>query len=374
MDLKKTALWIQAVVLLAFLALLFVLNLVLPDRDFSEQENRYLQTAPKFSFSELFSGKFSSKFETYVTDQFAFRDAWMRLKARTEQLSGKKSNNDVYLCAGDTLIEPFTAPASDKLDFQLEAVNALTENCGVPVYFALIPSASEIWADSLPDGAPNDSQRATIDYAYQNTSAVAADIYGALTAHRDEQIFYRTDHHWTSLGAYYGYTALADAMGFAPVPLSEYAETVVSDDFYGTAYSSSGYAWVEPDSISAYVPQGDAKITNYPEGKPVEASLYNEDALAAKDKYKYFYGGNTPLLTIETGNADAPSLLILRDSYMDSLSPFLFAHFSEIHILDLRYYRAGLKAYIAEHDIDNVLVCYSVKNFSEDGNIFLMAY
>ena len=371
---KKSALWIQTAILLAFLAVFFLLNLFLPDRDFSEQENRYLQTAPKFSFSELFSGKFTGKFETYVTDQFAFRDTWTGLKARAERVLGKDSNNDIFLCGGETLIEPFTAPAEDELTFRLDAVNSLAESAGVPVCFALIPSASEIWSDLLPSGAPNDSQAEVIDFAYGYCNTENADVLGALRAHADEPVFYRTDHHWTTLGAYYGYTAIAEAMGITPLPLTDYTETQVTDSFYGTAYSSSGYEWIKPESISAFVEQGDAVITNYPTGSPVEISLYDETALTAKDKYKFFYGGNTPLLSIRTGNDDAPSLLILRDSYMDSLSPYLFAHFSEIHILDLRYCRASLKAYLAEHDIDQILVSYSVKNFCEDGNIFLAAY
>lgn len=371
---SNRAKWVQTLLFLAFIGAFFLLNLFLPKRDFSEQENRMLQTAPKFTFSSLFSGKFTSAFETYVTDQFAFRDAWTTLKARSELASGKKENKGVYLCEKETLIEPYTAPSESDLDFSLEAVNALSESAGVPVVFALIPSASEIWADKLPAGAPNDSQRETIDHAYSFVRAQTADVYGALEAHRDEPIFYRTDHHWTTLGAYYGYTAIAEAMGLTPVPLSDYTEQVVSRDFYGTAYSASGFSWVAPDFISIYVPQDGVMVTNYPVGAPEEGSMYVETFLRVKDKYKFFYGGNTPLLTIETAHPDAPSLLILRDSYTDAMSPFLTAHFSKIHILDLRYYKTSLRAYIEDNDIDNILVCYNVKNFSEDGNIFLMQY
>ena len=365
---------IQTVLFLAFIGAFFLLNLLLPDKTFSEQENRYLQTAPRFSFSALFSGKFTSDFETYLTDQFAFRDGWIMLKARTELAIGKRENNGVYLCEDETLIEPFTAPKQADLDFSLDAVNALAKQAGVPVYFALIPSASEIWRGKLPDGTPNDSQTETIEHAYAYVHTPTADVLGALQASDEEPIFYRTDHHWTTLGAYYGYTAIADAMGLNPAPLSDYTERIVSREFYGTAYSSSGFSWVAPDSISAYVPSGGVTVTNYPEGQPVEGSMYVETFLEAKDKYKFFYGGNTPLLTIETGNTDAPSLLILRDSYMDAMSPFLTAHFSRIHILDLRYYKTSLRAYIEENGIDNILVCYNVKNCSEDGNIFLMQY
>lgn len=371
---NKCAKWVQTLLFLAFIGLFFLLNLFLPKREFSEQENRMLQTAPAFSFSSLFSGKFTSAFETYVTDQFAFRDRWTALKARAELASGKAENKGIYLCEGETLIEPYAAPKQADLDFSLDAVRALAEGSDVPVTFALIPSASEIWRDKLPYGAPNDSQRETIDHAYACAGTQTADVLGTLEAHKSEPIYYRTDHHWTTLGAYYGYTAVAKAMGVSPVPLSDYSETVVSREFYGTAWSSSGFSWVAPDSISVYVPADGVTVTNYPTGTAEPGSMYVEAFLEAKDKYKFFYGGNTPLLTIETEHTDAPSLLILRDSYADSLSPFLTAHFSKIHIIDLRYYKTSLRAYIDANDIDQILVCYNVKNFSEDGNIFLAQY
>ena len=371
---KKTAAIVQTALFLAFLGVLFVLGLVLPKKSFSERENRALQTAPKFTFSALFSGKFTTAYEDFITDQFPLRDGWTTLKAGAELAAGKDANNGIYLCEGETLLEPYTAPAQDDLDFNLDAVNALAENVDVPVYFALIPSAAEIDRDLLPDGAPNDSQLETIDYAYGYVAAQTVDVASALAAHRDEPIFFRTDHHWTALGAYYGYAALAGAMGFDAVPLGDYSETVVSEEFYGTTYSSSGFSWVKPDSISTFVPDTGVTVTNYPQGAAVPGKLYDESFLAVKDKYSYFYGGNTPLLTVTTEHTDAPRLLILRDSYMDTLSPYLTAHFSELHILDLRYYRSSIKAYAAEHGIDAVLVCYSVKNFAEDNNLFLAGY
>ena len=371
---SNRAKWLQTLLFLVFIGAFFFLNLFLPDRSFSEQENRMLQTAPRFSFSSLFSCKFTSAFETYVTDQFAFRDSWTSLKARSELMSGKRENNGIYLCENETLIEPFTAPNSEDLEFSLDAINALSDSAGIPVYFALIPSASEIWSDKLPAGAPNDSQLETLAHAYDYIRAETADVAGALSTHSDEPIFYRTDHHWTSLGAYYGYTAIAKAMGLTPVPLTDYSERIVSRNFHGTAYSASGFSWVAPDSISTYVPEDGIQVTNYPQGSAEAGAMYIPTFLEAKDQYKFFYGGNTPLLTIRTEHTDAPTLLILRDSYMDAMSPFLTAHFSEIHILDLRYYKTSLRAYIDAHGIDSILICYNVKNFSEDGNIFLAQY
>jgi len=371
---NKKALWAEALIFLAFIGAFFILNLVLPDRQFSEQENRYLQMRPEFSFKSLFSGDYTSKFETYTTDQFTFRDEWITLKAASELALGKQENNDVHLCENGTLIEGFKRPENSVLDSNMSALNSLVGNTDAKVYFALIPDKSDLYASLLPKNAPNDSEKEVIDYCYGQSNATNVDMYSALSAHKDEYIFYRTDHHWTSLGAYYGLSALAESMGLPCPALDSYTDRhVVSEEFYGTTWSSSGFSWVDPDTMEIFVnaPEG-LKVTSYPQGSPVEGKLYDFSFLEKKDKYSMFMGGNCPMHVIETGNEDKPSLLILRDSYMDSLIPFLLDDFSEIHVLDLRYYRASLKAYIEQNNFDNVLVCYSVSNFCSDSNIFLL--
>lgn len=373
---SKRASLVQSIIFLAFIFLFFFMNMILPDKDFSEQENRKLAQCPKFTFSSLFSGAFTKNFETYTTDQFAFRDDWITLKAFSELTAGKKENNGVYLCEGETLIEGFEAPDLEQIEANMAALETLSENVDVPVYFSLIPGAAEIWSYKLPPDAPNDSQLEIIEYAYdyadENTTVKTVDMYSALRAHAGEYIYYRTDHHWTSLGAYYGYTQLAKAMGFEVSPLSSYTPRRVTDSFYGTVYSSSGFSWVSPDSIDVFVEEDGVEVTNYPSGAPVAGTLYDESFLEKKDKYSFFLGGNTPLLQITTDNVDAPSLLIVRDSYMDSLTPFLLENFSQLHIIDLRYYKTSLAEYIRNHDIDNILVCYSVANFCTDNSIFLL--
>lgn len=371
---NKKALWAEALIFLAFIGAFFILNLVLPDRQFSEQENRYLQMRPEFSFKSLFSGDYTSKFETYTTDQFTFRDEWITLKAASELALGKQENNDVHLCENGTLIEGFKRPENSVLDSNMSALNTLVGNTDAKVYFALIPDKSDLYASLLPKNAPNDSEKEVIDYCYGQSNATNVDMYSALSAHTDEYIFYRTDHHWTSLGAYYGLSALAESMGLPCPALDSYTDRhVVSEEFYGTTWSSSGFSWVDPDTMEIFVnaPEG-LKVTSYPQGSPVEGKLYDFSFLEKKDKYSMFMGGNCPMHVIETGNEDKPSLLILRDSYTDSLIPFLLDDFSEIHVLDLRYYHASLKAYIEQNDFDNVLVCYSVSNFCSDSNIFLL--
>lgn len=369
---SKKALWAEALIFLAFIGVFFILNLVLPDRQFSEQENRYLQMKPEFSFKSLFSGDYTSKFETYTTDQFTFRDEWITLKAASELALGKQENNDVHLCENGTLIEGYERPENSALDANMSALNTLVENTDAEVYFALIPDKSDLYASLLPKNAPNDSEKEVIDYCYAQSNATNVDMYSALGAHTDEYIFYRTDHHWTSLGAYYGFSALAESMGFDYPALDSYADRhVISEEFYGTTWSSSGFSWVGPDTMEIFVnePEG-LKVTSYPEGSPVEGKLYDFSFLEKKDKYSTFMGGNCPLHEIVTGTEGKPSLLIIRDSYTDSLLPLLLDDFSEIHVLDLRYYRASLKSYIEQNDFDSVLVCYSVSNFSTDSNIF----
>lgn len=371
---NKKALWAEALIFLAFIGAFFILNLVLPDRQFSEQENRYLQMRPEFSFKSLFSGDYTSKFETYTTDQFTFRDEWITLKAASELALGKQENNDVHLCENGTLIEGFKWPESSVLDSNMSALNTLVGNTDAKVYFALIPDKSDLYSSLLPKNVPNDSEKEVIDYCYGQSNATNVDIYSALSAHTDEYIFYRTDHHWTSLGAYYGLSALAESMGLPCPALDSYTDRhVVSEEFYGTTWSSSGFSWVDPDTMEIFVNAPESlKVTSYPQGSPVEGKLYDFSFLEKKDKYSMFMGGNCPMHVIETGNEDKPSLLILRDSYTDSLIPFLLDDFSEIHVLDLRYYHASLKAYIEQNDFDNVLVCYSVSNFCSDSNISLL--
>lgn len=370
---KNIAVKIQIAVFLLFIGAFFILNLIKPDREFSLQENRYLKSAPDFRLSALADGSFTEDFEGYITDQFIWRDSWISLKTVTELIMGKAENNNVFFCGDDTLIERFDTPDMALVQGNAQAVSRLAENAEIPVYLALIPGAVEVWQDRLPANAVNHSQKFLIEDIYSMAGCNTVDIYSGLNSHKDEYIFYRTDHHWTTLGAYYGYTALAEAMGFTPEPLESYEPACVSDEFYGTVYSSSGVRWVRPDRIDVYVPDKDTQVISYEAGKENTGELYDYSALEEKDKYSFFLGGNTSLLKIKAGysDMDAPKLLILRDSYTDCQLPFLLRHFSEIHLIDLRYYKFSVAEYIEKNHIDMLLLNYSVANFSSDTNIFL---
>ncbi len=374
----KNAFKIQIAVFCGFLVLGLALLLLLPDKSFSERENRELQQFPKFSAESFFGGKYTNKVETCVADQFPFRDAWTTLKARCELASGKEQNKDDYLCAGGTLLEKYDAPDQKQLDTNIAAVKTFAQNAAVPVYFALVPGNAEIHSELLPKNAPTASEKAVIDYCYQNSGAKNIDMETPLQNHKDEYIFYRTDHHWTTLGAYYGYETLLTAMGHTPSPLSAFPAETVSTDFYGTVYSKSGISWVQPDEIDVRAPQqASTKIINYISGQAAETPMYDKSFLEKKDTYAMFMGGNTPLEIMTTGKTGGKKLLVLRDSYFDSVTPYLQSDYSEVHIMDLRYYKTqamqqSVSDYVKQNGIDEVLICYSVVTFGQDTNVFLL--
>lgn len=363
-----------------FIAVLFCLfifgfgavHLLLPDKEFSEQENRYLSQFKAPTFSTLRSGRFMEDFERYITDQFPLRDQWIQLKALSERAIGKQENNGVYFSPdGQTLFAQFTAPSDEDLAERVNCVNQLANNLIVPVYFSLIPDKSYVWADRLPGNAPLADDGSMLDKAAALCSQWVTwiDLKEAI---RGDDAFYRTDHHWSTMGAYQGYLALGAAMN-GSVTILEYEPTLVSDSFYGTTYSSAGAGWVKPDEIYTWVPDDGITVTRYPEGSPVPGSLYDLSKLELKDKYSMFLGGNQPLCILRNSLVEeGKKLLVIRDSYSDSLAPFLAMDYSEVHLFDPRYNLTSLKAYVEENDIDQVLVLYSAANFASDSSLFLL--
>ena len=348
-----------------------------PSRDFSDQENRFLAQFKAPTLKTLRSGEFMEKFEDYVTDQFPLRDQWIQLKAYSERALGKQENNKVYFGTdGQTLFAQFNTPSPGDLEQKVGFVNALGQNLTVPVYFSLVPDKSWVWASLLPANAPNVDDGSTIQQTAElcGDEVTFIDLRGPLTGTEDS--FYRTDHHWTTMGAYRGYLGLMLGMGDSG-GIYDYPLTLCSDSFYGTTYSSSGAAWVEPDSIYAVIPEGGTggrvTVDRYPEGVAIPGGLYYPEKLEVKDKYAYFLGGNQPLCVIKNPDAAGGRLLVIRDSYSDSLAPFLAEEFQEVHLFDLRYNNTALTQYVADNGIDQVLVLYSAANFATDINLFKLA-
>lgn len=356
-----------------FIGGICVVSIVLPKKSFSELENRYLAKPPVLSLKTLADGTFMEKAEDYTADHIVGRDFWVSLKSWSERFTGKQENNGVYLADKDTLITKVDAPDPAKLEKDMGYLESMVNDLEIPVSFGLIPSSAAIWADRLPAGAPTADEFSIIDQLYAQTDANTVDMVGALAAHSDEDIYYRTDHHWTSLGAFYGANAIFASMGLEPLNLADYEKTTVSEDFNGTTFSTSGVRWVKPDVIDTYVPDEGVQVTTHFNGNPSAGSLYVPENLEKKDKYTFFLGGNQPLCILKTGHTDAPKLLVIRDSYADSLAPFLSQRFSEVHLFDLRYNLNSVQQYARDNDIDQVLVLYSFNNFATDKNLGLLA-
>ncbi len=361
-----------------FLGGLLVWHLLLPDRDRSDVENRTLAQFPEFSWEDLKDGSFTKGVEEYFADQFPLRDQWTGLKARTEQVLGKREFNGVYLC-GDALIAKVEPPKDGLEEKNLSCVSRLAERTELPVYLGLIPSAAEIWRDRLPRGAESWDQAAFIARGLELEGVEPIDFLTALRDHAGERtwegIFYRTDHHWTTLGAYYGHAALMEALGRGgevPEPETVRARDLpVSNGFQGTLYSQSGIHWLEPDSIEFWVEESGLTVTSWRDGTPKEAGLYDYDYLGKKDKYSAFLGGNQPLCVVKNPEGKG-KLLVIRDSYADSLAPFLALRFEEVHLLDPRYYRYSAAKYAEDNGLDAIAVVYSVPNFITDRNLVLL--
>ncbi len=347
-------------------------NIVTADKNFSEMENRTLAQKPDLNLKHVLSGEFMEEYETYITDQFVARDLFVGAKSLGERILGKKINNDVYFAKDGYLIEQFKEVDEELLNKNVEAIKNFATKQEADVLLAIIPGSVEINRDKLYSRLPDISQKTVIEQIYNNMDdehITCVDMYQILQQHKEEDIFYRTDHHWTSLGAYYGYQAISEVVGINPVPLSDYKETVRSEEFYGTLYSKAGAFWVEPDQMVTYVEENGIEVTKIEGDNLEEGELYEESKLDEKDKYAMFLGGNQPLALIENSKGGEQKILIIRDSYSDSLAPFLTAHFGEIYLWDFRYNKESVSAFIKEKEIDRVLICYSVDNFCEDTNI-----
>ena len=356
-----------------FLGGLLVWHIVQPDRQKSETENRVLAQMPEFSWEALKDGTYTEKIESYFADQFPLRDAWTGVKARMEQLLGKREFNGVYL-AGDTLISKVETPNPELVDKNLSFVDRFADKLSANLYFGLIPSAAEIWKDKLPAGADSWDQGAFLENLTVSDKVSEVDISSALKDHAGEEIYYRTDHHWTTLGAFYGANAILEALGKETLKESDFTPESASDTFNGTLYSQSGIHWLESDSIEFWVEEEGLTVLSWLTGKEEQVPLYDRTYLEVKDKYSAFLGGNQPLCIIknEALSEEAGKILLIRDSYSDALAPFLAQRYAEVHLVDLRYNRMPMSAYAQSNDIDDVVVLYSIQNFISDTNLVLL--
>lgn len=359
-----------------FLALVFggtVATFLVPKREFSDRENRALQQFPKASVDSVLNGEFESDYETYLSDQFPGRDGWIRVKTEAELAMGKDEIKNIYFAKDDYLIEShegsFTTDTAEKNIGYLAAFLKSQENRFETgrITAMIVSNAVEILKDKLPKYAPDSGESA---YLRKIQAAVPVSMWfdasSVLAEHKDEYIYYRTDHHWTTLGAWYAYQAWAEAKGFSPAPLSDYTVETLTTDFKGTIESKVGVD-VVPDTIQSFMKKDlPAYTLDYNNGQKSSDDLYDRSYLEEKDKYSVFFGGNQPIIRASIKNNSARKLLVIKDSYAHCFLPFTFEDFSEVDFIDIRYFNESLKNYLETSDYTDLLFLYNASGFAED--------
>lgn len=365
--------YLMALLLILYIGAMMTFSVITPNKAFSECENRPLEQKPNFSFESLIKGKFISNFENYISDQFPYRDFWIGVKSDTERFIGKKENNEVYLGKDKYLLQKFNKPEDDNLKNRIDAINSFAlANPNINKYFMLVPNSIKVLQNNLPYDAPCADQLIYINKIKKelNKNIKFIDVYDALHAKKNEYIFYKTDHHWTSKGAYYAYEKAAPYMGLTPHDISYFNIKKVTDNFYGSLYSKSGFRHLDPDSIEIYLPKkDDGQLVCYSDKNTNFNSIYFMNNIDKKDKYTIFFDGNHPLVKISTNIKNGKKLLVIKDSYANCFIPFLVGHYSEIYMVDLRYYNEDLNSLIKSNNINDSLILYNVNTFFEDESI-----
>lgn len=354
----------------------------LPENAFSENENRYLEKMPKFNFDTVTDKTFMTKFENYFSDRIVMREQWISLMNDFDRLLGKKEIKGIFTEDGRMMQSWRTSDYSvDSVNKNLAAMEKFAKKYPrMKMYFMLAPNAQEIYSDTLPANCGAADQKLFIKNCYDSLPSITGiDVYSGLLAAKNEYIYYRTDHHWTSYGAYIGYKSAASAMKFTAYSEDKFSIEHASNEFRGTLYSKTLDNGITPDTIDIYTlannePQ--VKVSVYKSGAEPDStysSLYFREFLDVKDKYSTFLGQNVPRIDIDSEipqENDKGSLLIIKDSYAHSLIPFLTKNYSHITVLDLRYINSDLSNIgVSLKDYENVLFMYNVITFSQDTNV-----
>ena len=378
-SLRNYRLFFHRLGLLFFLLPVIVLvsSIILPDTGFSEKENRVLASRPALKLDQIISGGYEKQFETYENDQFPLRDMWITLKATTDRLMGKVEENGVYLGKNGYLMEAFNAPSQTQYDATVNAMTSFAqEHSDLKQYALIAPNSVNILKSNLPAFAPADDQNPWIDKLKDSLTSAGVtfiDIRDTFTDHKAEDLYYRTDHHWTTLGAYYAYLQAAAAMGI-DTSSDSYDKAPVSQTFKGTLSAKSGFRSGETDEIDVFLPNGDnalSSVVNYVDEQKKSASFYDTSKLNTRDKYALFFGGNHAQIKISTPTESNNTLLVLKDSYANSFVPFLAQHYRKIIMIDPRYYYGDLEQLLQVENVQEVLYLYNANTFFADTSLEL---
>ena len=374
---SKIGKYIPAVVFLIFIYGMALWFLFSPKTDYSSSEKRYLQKFPDANVEKVLSGDFGSEFETFFADQFPQRNTWVGLNAYTTLAEGNNGASGVYNCKNGYLINK-PVSTDNNLDKNVGAVVDFAKKIDAPTTVMLVPSTGYIADDVLPtfhDKYNDDEDISRISSTLSKEKIGFVDLRERFKSEykNGSQLYYKTDHHWTTKGAYTGYQELCKALGITPIDDS----TLKKDsypDFYGTTYSSSGFWLTPPDNIEIWSnpKNSDKNISvKITEGANVKTSgsMYFTDHLKEDDKYPVFIDGNHALTEITNTNAKNGTILLIKDSFSHSLAPFLAENYSKVVLVDLRYYKESVSQLVSAYNPEQVVVLYGIDNLATDTDI-----
>lgn len=371
---RKVQEQLVGIIFILTLFLFLIINVIVPDREKSVQENRMLATKPKFRLSSLISGDYDEKFEAYMDDQFVGRDMWRKLKVMVDRIGGSHLENGVYIGTNGQLLEQIEVADENHLAANIKAIKSFSESQSkIPVRMMLVPDAANVLNHSLPALAKPEDQTQMFSMVRKDLgdSVEWIDVSTELNKHKTEKIYYKTDHHWTTLGAFYAFQAAAPSLGIEGDLSGKYVSYAVSDSFNGMLASKSGVNLGEKEQIDIYVPTEEDTdlIVDYVDEGKRSTSLYDSSKLKEKDQYTVFLGGNSSLLDIRTVSTSTKRLLLVKDSFANSFIPFLTPYYREIVVVDPRYYSGTINDLMDSYRISEVLFLYSGNTFFKDNNI-----
>ncbi len=374
MKLKKLKKFLPALIFLIFIALIGLLFCFAPKSDYSSNEKRYLEDFPEFTFDTLISGEFGEDFETYLADHISGRDFFVGLNAYYDVASGRNGSKGVYLGSDDYLIND-PVDEDNYLALNIEKLKSFSEKNDLNSTLMVVPSTGYIMGDKLPNNHYEYDDNKYYEIIKKNKGDLNfIDLRDTFEekAEEDVKLYYKTDHHWTTEGAYIAYEEYCKALELNQTPISDF-DIKSYDDFYGTTYSTSAL-WLTPsesidvwynknysDNISVeIVEDGEVKKSN---------SMYYLDHLEEDDKYPVFLDGNHSLVRIKNSESTGGKLLVIKDSFAHCFTPFLTDNYSEIIMIDMRYYKEDVSKLVEEENIKDTLMIYGLDNLSLDTDI-----
>ena len=348
------------------------LFLLLPKEAFSEREKRYLAEMPALSVQSLTDGDYTKKLGVFVADHFPGRELFVGINAYYDLYAGRQGSKDTFTRDGRLFSMP-VENEPETLQTNLEYINDFARDLaqagtGIPVSLMLVPSSGAVLLDTpeYPDGE-------IISAVYAQAETEHVDLLAAFRAEANPgRLYYRTDHHWTSEGAFQAACAYLRSRGL-PCPAREAYTRQSYEPFYGSAYAASGLWLTEPDSLELWYSGNRLQVTN--ETGQVNDGVFYLDRLDQQDKYQVYLDGNHSLVRIEklSPSAEERSLLVIRDSFSNSLGCFLADAYDKVVLVDLRYYRLPLTDLLVGEGIDEILIEYSVDNFLHDANLAFLS-